>query len=317
MDHMVRITAADLGRRVSVRRRTPSGSATDVVGDLTSWTDTALTVRDRDDVEHAISRGDVIAGRVVQSKPAPRRAVELERVAAAGWPAAEVEPLGDWLLRAAGGFTGRANSVLAVGSPGTTVDAAADTVRTWYATRRLPPRAATVMASAEDDAFAALGWTPSPSVLVQTAQIADVLADIPRLGDVSIHQSPTAPWLARYTARGEVTTLGRRVLTGGGKVGFAQVGEEPTGIGRGVVVTNSNWLGISAIEVAPHARRRGLAVAITQALLAWGAAQGAEHAYLQVQVDNHSARTLYERMGFRTQHRYHYRAAPPPVDSQR
>lgn len=311
MDHMVRITATDLGRRVSVRRRTPSGSATDVVGDLTTWTDSLLTVRDREDVEHEISRCDVLAGRVVQSRPAPPRAVELERVAASGWPAVEVEPLGDWLLRASGGFTGRANSALAVGSPGLPADAAADIVRSWYTARDLPPRAATVMASAEDDAFAALGWTPSPSVLVKTATIAGVVTEageVPHQGDVTVHPTPTDAWLTRYTARGQVTALGKQVLTGGPVVGFAQLGDEPTGIGRGVIV--GDWLGISAIEVAPHARRRGLAIAITQALLIWGTTHGATHAYLQVQADNHSARTLYERLGFRTQHRYHYRLAP-------
>jgi hypothetical protein len=36
----------------------------------------------------------------------------LERAAAAGWRACEGEWLGGWLLRAAEGFTGRANSAL-------------------------------------------------------------------------------------------------------------------------------------------------------------------------------------------------------------
>ena len=35
----------------------------------------------------------------------------------AGWP--YHEPLGEWTLRAGGGFTGRANSCHAVGDPGT------------------------------------------------------------------------------------------------------------------------------------------------------------------------------------------------------
>jgi hypothetical protein len=41
----------------------------------------------------------------------------LERRALPGWLALH-EPLGEWTLRAAGGFTGRANSCLAVGDPG-------------------------------------------------------------------------------------------------------------------------------------------------------------------------------------------------------
>lgn len=42
---------------------------------------------------------------------------DLEEVAALGWRGTEEEQLGGWRLRAAGGFTGRANSALAVGDP--------------------------------------------------------------------------------------------------------------------------------------------------------------------------------------------------------
>ena len=40
--------------------------------------------------------------------PEPRnpRVTDLERAAALHWQAPEIQPLGDWLLRAAGGFTG-------------------------------------------------------------------------------------------------------------------------------------------------------------------------------------------------------------------
>ena len=44
--------------------------------------------------------------------------LELERVAAAHWRGTEQEWLGEWLLRAADGFTGRANSALPLGDPG-------------------------------------------------------------------------------------------------------------------------------------------------------------------------------------------------------
>lgn len=309
---MARITADDVGRRITVRMRTPSGSATDVVGDLRVWTDDRFVVRDRDDTDHELARRDVIAGRLVASRPAPPRAAALERIAAAGWPAVETEPLGRWLLRAAGGFTGRANSVLAVGDPGVPFDDAVRLVRAWYADRDLPARAAVVSPSAEDDAFAVRGWTASPAVLVQSAGVGEVLERLPSAGvDVDVHDTPSTAWLARYTARGEVTETGRRVLTGGAAVGFAQAGDEPTAIGRGVVT--GDWLGLSAIEVAPTARRRGLGTAVTAALLRWGAERGATRAYLQVQTDNASARTLYAGLGFRTHHRYRYRT---PVVSE-
>ena len=63
---------------------------------------------------------------------------DLEQRAALGWRAPEEERLGDWLLRAAAGFTGRANSALAIGHPGCPLDQAARTVRDWYQARGLP-----------------------------------------------------------------------------------------------------------------------------------------------------------------------------------
>ena len=44
--------------------------------------------------------------------------IDLERIAARGWQGTHTLQIGDWLLRAGSGFTGRANSVLPLGPPG-------------------------------------------------------------------------------------------------------------------------------------------------------------------------------------------------------
>ena len=64
---------------------------------------------------------------------------DLERAAAAHWRGTEEEWLGQWLLRAAAGFTGRANSALPLGDPGLPLGAAVDYVTRWYADRGLRP----------------------------------------------------------------------------------------------------------------------------------------------------------------------------------
>jgi GNAT superfamily N-acetyltransferase len=63
---------------------------------------------------------------------------DLERAAAEHWQAADRAALGEWLLRAAGGFTGRANSALPLGDPGMPLGAAVDAVTAWYRSRDLP-----------------------------------------------------------------------------------------------------------------------------------------------------------------------------------
>src|SRR5947209_20619996 len=51
-----------------------------------------------------------------------------ERMSARHWQATEQACLGGWLLRAAGGFSGRANSALPLGEPGMPAERAVDAV---------------------------------------------------------------------------------------------------------------------------------------------------------------------------------------------
>jgi len=68
-------------------------------------------------------------------EPGNRRVTDLERAAALHWQAPDIQPLGDWLLRAAAGFTGRANSALPVGDPGLPLPDAVAAVEDWYRRR--------------------------------------------------------------------------------------------------------------------------------------------------------------------------------------
>ena len=65
---------------------------------------------------------------------------ELEEIAARGWPSPDTAWIGRWWLRAADGFTGRANSVLPLGPPGLPLDAALSVASRWYEERDLPAR---------------------------------------------------------------------------------------------------------------------------------------------------------------------------------
>jgi N-acetylglutamate synthase len=69
---------------------------------------------------------------------------------------------------------------------------------------------------------------------------------------------------------------------------------------------------VTAVEVAPTHRRRGLGTEVMRALATWGACNGARQCYLQVEAGNEAAQAMYGRLGFRTHHRYHYR-----IDSAR
>ncbi|NEB82358.1 GNAT family N-acetyltransferase, partial [Streptomyces sp. SID14478] len=148
----VRISAADVGKRVSVRRVSKNGAAgrefTDTVGVLTSWNDGVLLITRRTGERVPVDASTLVAGKVVPAEPARRRGPsatypELARVSSRAWQPLESERLGEWELRAAEGFTRRANSVLPVGDPGVPLDEALRRAQEWYAARGLPAYAQT------------------------------------------------------------------------------------------------------------------------------------------------------------------------------
>ena len=232
--------------------------------------------------------------------------VELQRVAARGWRALEEDRLGDWLLRAADGFTGRANSALVVGDPGLPLAGAVAAVARWYGDRGLQPCAMLpgVQARSADAAFAAAGWARGDTVLVLTAPLGR--APVPAV-PVELSPTPDDDWLAAYAGSDVLPPAAREVLTNAEDVVFASVrsGSTTSAVARGVLT--DGWLGVSAVTVAPEHRRQGLATALLDALRVWAVERGAHSEYLQVTEDNPAARELYRRAGLIEQHRYWYR----------
>jgi len=70
--YVVRLTAADVGARVVVRRRLDDGGLGDLLGELEQWDESAVVVRDRHGARHVVRPGDVVAGKRVPPAPARR-----------------------------------------------------------------------------------------------------------------------------------------------------------------------------------------------------------------------------------------------------
>ncbi|MCX5612402.1 MULTISPECIES: GNAT family N-acetyltransferase [unclassified Streptomyces] len=317
----VRITPADVGKRVSVRRveRGSSGAPayTDAVGVLTSWDEGVLTITQKNGKSVRIAESSLVAGKVVPPAPARRRGPaasfeELSRVTARSWQPLESEPLGEWTLRAAAGFTRRANSVLPLGDPGIPLDDALARVTSWYARRGLPAyvQAATGAVGTQELLIAELerrGWAAEVSADVRIGALAPVGdVDAPAAEAVRLTRTPDEAWLGRY---GKVRDpeVARRMLVEGPSVWFAAL---PGGRAIGRCVVDGRWAGFAAVTVDPAHRREGLATAVMAALARRALEEGASAAWLQVETDNPAARALYDGLGFATHHSYHhYRAA--------
>ncbi|WP_435282160.1 GNAT family N-acetyltransferase [Streptomyces koelreuteriae] len=321
----VAITAADVGKRVSVRslieHAAPGEKFTDTVGVLTSWDSGVLLITRRSGESVRIAESSLVAGKVVPAAPARRRGPaasyeELARVAARAWRPVESERLGDWELRAASGFTRRANSVLPLGEPGLPLDEALGAVRRWYDERGLPAyvQTATGAEGTQELLCAELearGWVREVTAELWVGPLAPV-ADREEPSGVVLSREADEAWLARYQRKG-VSEVALRVLESGPSVWFATVpgateGAAPAAIGRCVV--DGRWAGFAAVEVDPALRRQGLGTAVMAALARRALDEGASAAWLQVEADNAGARELYAGMGFAAHHAYHHYRAP-------
>lgn len=292
-----------VGKRVSVRHRGTDG-VRDVVGRVLVADADGLRIERRDGELAFVPAGTVLAMRVVPDRPLRRRrataisAEDLSRVTSRGWPAVESVALGDWELRASGGFTGRANSVAVHGTPGVADPFTA--VIDFYERRGLRPLAQLVEGSDWDRRFVDAGWHPAsgqpPGAIVQ---VADLGAPPPPDRDALVSDGASDAWLAQY---GRVADPALAVMEGPPTVGFVSIDE--VAIGR--VVVTGEWAGLAAVEVVPGHRRQGLARRVVETSLAWAVAHGADKAYLQTMRDNTAALALYEPYGFTTHHAYRY-----------
>jgi ribosomal protein S18 acetylase RimI-like enzyme len=316
---------------VGVRHDRPLFS--DALGELTELTDSHLTiVTERGPLRVPLAEvtrakrvpprrkalAEADSDKLHRRRPPAAEIIALELAANEAWPAPDQDRLGDWPLRASGGWTGRGNTALAVGDPGRPLDEAIGAVRDWYAARGLPPKINVPMplAAPVNATLDRQGWHTNPPTLVQAAPLAGLLAATaprPGLPAVRLSGTPSRAWLDVVAGRkGALPDAAIHLLTAVREVRFAELYADGAllAIARGTVTGAGRYFGIFLVEVVPEARRRGLARHVIGALAGWAGQLGATTAFLQVEEHNTAAVALYERLGFTTHHRYLTRTAP-------
>ena len=311
----------DIGTTVTLRVATPVGPIS-VVGEVVEADAERWAVRRRDGSIALVEVSTIEARREVPpGRAATTTVVELEQVAAFGWRAQETVRLGEWLLRASGGFTQRANSVLAVGDPGVGLDAALDLATDWYAERGLTP---VVMESAAAPAglvarLRERGWSPGTDTYVMSGEVAHALRGMPDAVaaavasglELRLEDRPDEAWYAGYAESGRpLTEAGRAVVEGHPMAVFASFRDADRAVAVARAAVDARWTGLFAVTVAGHRRRGGLGAAITLAALKEAARRGGRHVYLQVEAHNEPAVALYRRLNLKVHHDYRYWASP-------
>jgi GNAT superfamily N-acetyltransferase len=309
------------GERWAVRYWLPGGPATDVIGWIEAIDEATVRLATLNSATQVVQRSMIIAARrvpVAAGGPDPRRISphDLQRHTVRGWLAWH-ESLGEWTLRAGGGFTGRANSCHAVGNPGISTPDAADRIIAFAAAHDIPPLAQVIENSPEERGLRELGWvsTYQPTVVL-VIRLSDFLSDRPFELPVQLTQGLQADWeLAYQRSRPNSAdpAIVRMILEGSPPRAFAAVKGEhpddhagPVAIARGYC--SGDWLGLTSIWTHPDHRQHGLATAMIARLGHWAARQGARYAYVQVATVNEAAVAAYTKLGFFPHHRYLYLA---------
>lgn len=301
-----------VGQRVVIRRVLrgevgPSGgpALTDVLGVCTSWADSWCVVApDGPDggAPVRIAVADIVSGKPVPPRPSVRTRVsarDAESHTAALWPHLDLQPLGDWLLRSdpapVGRLLKRANSALAMGDPGAGLPEALAEVERFYAERGRDALVQVEVGSDIETGVVAAGWRLVPG------------------GEAAFMMSGLARAARLLRARGVVApaALGLTLDLAEEGPGFVATLASGDGGDRGVVAVgrsglDGDWLGLHGLVVEPGWRRRGLGLAVVEALLERGAERGARTAWLHVETDNEPARALYDGLGFDVHHLNRY-----------
>jgi ribosomal protein S18 acetylase RimI-like enzyme len=241
-----------------------------------------------------------------------RLALDCERRIINAWPALSTLVVGDWVLRFANGYSGRANSATPLAYGAELDDAMLDMLEELYRADGLQPaiRLTPLVAEATRDAVIARGYRIKDSSFGMIAPLAGL--PVSEEGEFQIEARPEAEWVAGVAAlqsgvkthAGNLAAIVEKVRL---PAAFASWLVEGEPVAFGMAVAERGMAEIGLICVDPAHRGKGLGRRIVAGLMGWAGAVGAHSAYLQVEQSNAVATGLYRSLGFRNLYAYETR----------
>jgi GNAT superfamily N-acetyltransferase len=239
----------------------------------------------------------------------------LEELSMNALPALQTIYYDGWVLRFAGGYTRRANSIYALYEPKLNMDVES---KIWQCERRYGERKQPVVFKMTpmvcpqdlDSILEAADYRQETGASVQTMP----LGNIARPADANIKLSTTLSddWLRAFFRLNAVPdryfSVMKHMLNSIIPLKCCATlyyDNQIAALGLGVV--DQGHIGLFDIVTAPEFRRRGLARQLVSHLLYWGQFNAARQAYLQVVPTNLPALNLYAELGFQEVYQYRYR----------
>jgi N-acetylglutamate synthase len=298
-----------IGKRLTIRLHEASGGYRDIVGILES----PSTLRHKDGREITFSQNEIAIYREIiplsesagKGAPLSIRIIELEKLLNSTWSATEQIMHGQWLFRASGKYTMRANSVLPQGAPPfgkpeKEIDEAIKDVITFYSERDLEPIFHLPLPLYEElfNYLIAHGWREKLRAQVQVIDIPVSEIDSDLVLEVSATCS--SEWLL---VQGDEKLLDLMNKT---QALYYILKKQDTAVAVLRAGISDDWAVISRLFVKPEYRGNKFSQELMHLVFRDLRLAGITKAALQVDLSNEAAIALYKGLGFRKHHEYSY-----------
>lgn len=253
------------------------------------------------------------AGAMIVDLPQDDRLVlECERRIVNAWPSPSTLLIGDWVVRFASGYSGRANSLSPL-KPGAELDD--DTlamIEELYRADGLPPSIRLTPLVGRDTLGRVLarGYRLKDASFGLVAALNGAQPEIEP--DLQIEARPSQDWIAGVSSHqveakrneAHLAAIVEKVRLPAAFATLLLAGEP---VAYGMSVVERGMAEIGSVMVDPNHRGHGLGRRLVAGLMSWGRLMGAQTSYLQVDQTNAVALRLYAGLGYRRLYAYETR----------
>ena len=235
----------------------------------------------------------------------------IETAALKAWPGLEVAHDGSWVLRAANGYTKRANSVQSFNpADDDAIAARLQRAAHWFGARGLPAifRVTPLAGTKLREELAASDWEAlEPSQTLAMTLEPSSGAD-PRL----LLTPPTDPqWLdVQARLRGYDGATRERLRSLGSAIAAPAIGAvlvvDGSPVATAIAVVADHMAYTGNVITAAGERGRGYGTALMRGIHTWAVGHGARFAAINMVADNAPAQRLYAAVGYTHHYDYHY-----------